>query len=98
MDEGYKMNAAIETINAQAAEIKGLTPLAKFGEKVLEQVKDCVRDGCFELEAEDLADFAGECGLFQHIPYDPAKHGELECEPGDMIYWWGTEADDERTT
>lgn len=77
-------------------EIKRLAPLADFGKKALEEVKECVLNGGYEIAAEDLADFAVECELMQFIPYDPNKHGktEFDCEPGDMIYYWGKEVND----
>ena len=77
-------------------EVKRLTPLAKFGESVLDEVKECVTCGGYEIAAETLADRAVELGFFQWIPYDPDKHGEVECDPGDKIYYWGKpEGDDE---
>ena len=71
------------------AEIKRLTPLATFGEKVLEDLKESTNLGCTDMDVETLDDFAVQCGLMKLIAYDPKVHSEIEGEEGDMIYWWG---------
>lgn len=63
--------------------------LHRFAEFALEAVKEAIREGCFDIDAETLADEAVECGLIEKVPYDPEKHGyDGDLDPGDLIYYW----------
>lgn len=67
--------------------------LLKFGERALNELKECIVESGFDVDAERLADHAVAYGLMEYVPYDPEKHGESlgeDYEPGDMIYYWGT--------
>lgn len=45
-----------------------------------------VADGMIDLDYGDFQEWAGEAGLLEPVNYDPAQHGELDAEPGDIIY------------
>lgn len=64
---------------------------ADFGQMAFEVVKDCIVEGCFDCDAETLAEIAVKAGLMVYEPFDPEKHAmkDHEYEPGDMIYYWG---------
>lgn len=66
---------------------------AEFGRMAFECVKECISEGCFDCDAETLAELAVKAGLMVYEPYDPAKHSmefsDHDYEPGDMIYYWG---------
>lgn len=69
------------TIAAQQQEIALNAPWFSFGCEVWLWLAD-------HWESEDgwdLAEIAVECGLAERVKYDPAKHGECECETGDEI-------------
>ena len=68
--------------------------LNEYGEKMLEVTKENIREGCFDADAEHMADVAVQLGLIQFVPYDPDKHGCVDCEPGDKIYYWGNPTPD----
>ena len=98
MDVDQYEDAAIaaKRIAELEAEVERLKPLAKFGQHCLGEIKECISEGASELDAEALADKAVECGLFQWVAFDPAKHSivsDCEAEPGDMIYYWGESND-----
>lgn len=100
MSDTLTMAAAIldlrRDLDAAESSIDMLEPLVEFGEKVLEEVKECVANGGYELEAHVLADIAVGVGLMQFIPYDPKVHGDagIGGDIGDKIYWWGERATD----
>jgi hypothetical protein len=61
---------------------------------VLALVTEHICDELTEIDTEKIADCAVESGLMRHVPYDPGKHNigdEVDCEPGEMIYYWGDE-------
>lgn len=66
---------------------------ADFGRMAFECLKECISEGCFECDAETLAELAVKAGLMVYEPYDPTRHNmefsDHEYEPGDMIYYWG---------
>jgi hypothetical protein len=66
---------------------------AEFGRMAFECLKECISEGCFDCDAEMLAELAVKSGLMVCEPYDPAKHNmefsDHDYEPGDMIYYWG---------
>lgn len=76
-------------------EIERLQPLASFGEKMLDTVKECVTNSGLVIDAETAADVAVVHRLMQWVAYDPAIHEGVssEYEPGDMIYYWGPSND-----
>ena len=87
-----QLDCARERIAKLEDEASKPSPLTEFGAKVLEEVKECIVEGGFEIECETLADFAVEFELMQYVPYDPDKHAlTLDCEvdPGSNIYYWG---------
>lgn len=69
----------------------GLGHLSEFGQMVLDELKEAITEGMFELDAETIADMAVKSGLMLHEPYDPKRHENVssELEPGDKIYYWG---------
>lgn len=44
------------------------------------------QDGGSELEYQDFMDMGEKAGLLVQVPYDPDVHGDIEAEPGDIIY------------
>lgn len=68
-----------------------------FASDVLEILKENVAEGWLETSSEQLADLAVKHGLCSKVPYDRAKHGVgnnlCDCEPGDIIYWFGKEGE-----
>ena len=61
----------------------------QFGRLAFEELKDCLLEDGLEMDASNLAVLAIQCGLMKQVPYDSDKHGEIEGESGDLIYWWG---------
>lgn len=53
--------------------------LLAFWRKVAGQVFDGI-------EGPDCQEWAHEVGLFERVPFDPEKHGDVDAEPGYMIY------------
>lgn len=89
-----KTNPEKKTIREVLDELDREKAFTDFGRKMLEEIKDCIRNGYLEANAEDLADIAVKCGLISYVAYDPDKHGgciehEEELVVGDMIYWFG---------
>lgn len=66
---------------------------AEFGRMAFDCLKECILEGCFDCDAEMLAELAVRAGIMVYEPYDPAKHilnnNGYDYEPGDMIYYWG---------
>jgi hypothetical protein len=58
-------------------------PFIKLFSKLFEHF---VADGMIDLDYGDFQEWAGEAGLLEPVNYDPAQHGELDAEPGDIIY------------
>lgn len=66
-------------------------PYAKLGMDLLDEAKDRVSEGQMGEEDEHVMELAAEhgAGNVQRVPYDPAKHGPIDAEPGDLIWYWG---------
>ena len=45
----------------------------------------------FEEDSEEVMKIAQRYGLVKEVIYDPAKHGELDADPGATIWYWGKE-------
>lgn len=68
----------------------------QFGKAIFEIVKECITEGCFEIDTDVLAEAAVKAGLMTYEPFDPQKHDWTlndSYRPGDMIYYWGKPAD-----
>lgn len=76
-------------VESLEARVEELERAVKFGQIMLEATKEAIREGAFEMDAEQAANDAVNVGLIQYVPYDPEKHGEVEAEVGDNIYYWG---------
>ena len=63
--------------------------LVRFARAVIEaSLNDDLMDWAAGDLVGDLQGWAEECGLIERVPggYDPEKHGERNCEPGDTWY------------
>ena len=60
----------------------------QFGKDVWKWVRDHYPDCCSE-DAEDIMELAGKHGLAKRVSYDPRKHGDIEADVGDTIWFWG---------
>lgn len=75
-------------------EDKNMTNLHKFGEEMWEWLKD--KEDLFEFdESEEILGIGQKYGLVENVEYDPLKHGEMDCDEGDMIWYWGDAKDDQ---
>ncbi len=41
------------------------------------------------MDLETLMGLALDSNLCREEKYDVEKHGDMDCEDGDNIYWWG---------
>jgi len=82
MEKNFRVSSVTE-MNREAYE--------DFGRRAFKAVKECIREGLFDYDAELLAELAVHAGLMVHEPYDPAKHNldfyDHTYEPGDWIYY-----------
>lgn len=62
--------------------------MAAFGNAVYNNLIDTFNEGYSEVEVEQLAKKAVECGVADYVPYDPHEHGIIDVNTGDMIYWF----------
>lgn len=64
--------------------------MQRFGQLVLDDLKESIEAGDFYLDAETIADMAVACGLMVYEPYDPSRHENVTgVIPGEEIYYWG---------
>tara|TARA_Y100000310_G_scaffold345655_1_gene467791 strand:+ start:11112 stop:11333 length:222 start_codon:yes stop_codon:yes gene_type:complete len=71
--------------------IKKKSKMEKFGEEVLDCIKESCRQGQLEEDSEGLMEMAERHGLVRRVEYDFKKHGDIEdADEGDIIWWWGT--------
>ena len=61
---------------------------SKFGRDIWEWVK--TKDDLFGFEeSEEIMEIAHKHGLVKRVIYDPEKHGEVDADPGDEIWYSG---------
>ncbi len=68
-----------------------LAKAAAFGHMILAHVKDVVAQGRGDEWTNDVLELAADKGVgnVRHVAYDPALHGDMDAEPGDMVWYWG---------
>jgi len=60
-----------------------------FGREVFAEVTERVATESMGIEDERIMEIAEKHGLARRVEYDPARHGEVDAEPGAGIWWWG---------
>lgn len=82
-------------LNAEAAELRGeverLAPAIEFARCCLQSSKEAVADESMSEQDEETMECAARLGYgnVRKVQYDPKKHGEVDCEPGSEIWFWG---------
>lgn len=65
---------------------------AAFGKSLWEYITKLGSDFCGEEFSEDILPLAESAGLCRQVEYSPELHGDMEAEPGDLVWWWGDNA------
>ena len=61
-----------------------------FGKLMWEMIQKIGgEDFCGSEWSEDVLPLAERAGLCVRVPYDSKKHGDIDAEKGDVIWWWG---------
>lgn len=83
----------VATSTAKAVEgVNGIDKsFTKFGEDVWCYIESIGSDFCGEEISEDILPMARASGLCTRVIYSPELHGgNIDAEPGDTIWWWGS--------
>lgn len=67
------------------AEQRVTAALAGFGRDVIDWI--IANEFWNDYSGDDFMPLAEKHGLAQRVPYDPEKHGEIEAEEGDFIWF-----------
>lgn len=84
----------VEVVEAAKSLAAMVTPLANrawLGDWVLDRAKEVCARGDTDEWTEEVLTCAERLGVgnVQRVAYDPAKHGEVDAEPGQLVWWWG---------